>query len=525
MRDRHGAATCPEPGDPGLALASENGEPALLTGHRLAPMETALPLDHAACESARLARDARFDGVFFTAVRSTGIYCRPVCPAPAPKPSNVTYYPTAAAAAAAGFRPCLRCRPELAPEAQDALNNETLQRALALIHDGYLQDQPVADLATHVGLSARQLQRLFVARLGAAPAQIHATRRLLLAKQLLTETALPVTDVAMASGYNSLRRFNAAFLDGCGMPPTAIRRQRGTLTEGALTLRLGYRPPLDFTAMLGFLRRRAIPGIEQIDTDSYQRVIGPPERPSLLRVTADPRRPELLLHLGQVDPRAIPGIVRRVRRIFDLDADLRMVHATLAQEPLLATGIAQRPGLRVPGGWDGFEVAVRAVLGQQVSVAAAATLARRVVDRFGATLEGMPEGLDRQFPLPEVLAQASLETIGLPRTRAATVRAVAQAVVDGRLDFRAGQSLAGFVARCVALPGIGPWTAHYMALRALALPDAFPAGDLVLQQVLGGDTRLSERATEARSQPWRPWRAYAVLHLWHLATPSSGVTS
>lgn len=488
-------------------------------------METALPLDHAACESARLARDARFDGVFFTAVRSTGIYCRPVCPAPAPKPSNVTYYPTAAAAAAAGFRPCLRCRPELAPEAQDALNNETLQRALALIHDGYLQDQPVADLATYVGLSARQLQRLFVARLGAAPAQIHATRRLLLAKQLLTETALPVTAVAMASGYNSLRRFNAAFLDGCGMPPTAIRRQRGALTEGALTLRLGYRPPLDFTAMLSFLRRRAIPGIEQIDTSSYQRVIGPPEHPSLLRVTADPRRPELLLHLGQVDPRAIPAVVRRVRRIFDLDADLRMVHATLAQEPLLATGIAQRPGLRVPGGWDGFEVAVRAVLGQQVSVAAAATLARRVVDRFGATLEGMPAGLDRQFPSPEVLAQAPLETIGLPRTRAATVRAVAQAVVDGRLDFRAGQSLAGFVERCVTLPGIGPWTAHYMALRALALPDAFPAGDLVLQQVLGGGTRLSERATEARSQPWRPWRAYAVLHLWHLATPSSGVTS
>ena len=367
-----------------MALLSENGEPGPGGGHRLAPMETALPLDHTACERARLARDARFDGVFFTAVRSTGIYCRPVCPAPAPKPSNVTYYPTAAAAAAAGYRPCLRCRPELAPEAQDALDNETLQRALALIHEGYLQDQPVADLAAHVGLSARQLQRLFVARLGAAPAQIHATRRLLLAKQLLTETALPVTDVAMASGYNSLRRFNAAFLDGCGMPPTAIRRQRGALTDGALTLRLGYRPPLDFTAMLGFLRRRAIPGIEQIGTDSYQRVIGPPERPSLLRVTADPRRPELLLHLGQVDPRAIPGIVRRVRRIFDLDADLRMVHATLAQEPLLATGIAQRPGLRVPGGWDGFEVAVRAVLGQQVSVAAAATLARRVVDRFGA---------------------------------------------------------------------------------------------------------------------------------------------
>lgn len=486
-------------------------------------MDTALPLDYAACESARLARDARFDGVFFTAVRSTGIYCRPVCPAPPPKPRNVDYYPTAAAAAAAGFRPCLRCRPELAPEAQDVLSNETLQRALALIHDGYLQDAPVGALAAHVGLSARQLQRLFVARLGAAPAQIHATRRLLLAKQLLTETALPVTDVAMASGYNSLRRFNAAFVDGCGMPPTAIRRQRGALGDAPLTLRLGYRPPLDFTAMLGFLRRRAIPGIEQIDDHSYQRVIGPAARPSVIRVSADPKRPELLLQLGQVDPRAIPGIVRRVRRIFDLDADLRIVHATLAREPLLARGIAERPGLRVPGGWDGFEVAVRAVLGQQVSVAAAATLARRVVDRFGITLPGMPEGLDRQFPTPQALAEAPLDTVGLPKTRAATVRAVAAAVADGRLDFAAGQRLDSFVARCVALPGIGPWTAHYIALRALALPDAFPAGDLVLQQVLGGETRLAERATEARSHAWRPWRAYAVLHLWHLSPPAPGV--
>lgn len=487
-------------------------------------MDTALPLDHAACESARLARDARFDGVFFTAVRSTGIYCRPVCPAPPPKPRNVTYYPTAAAAAAAGFRPCLRCRPELAPDAQDALHDETLQRALALIHEGYLQEAPVAALAEHVGVSARQLQRLFVARLGATPGQIHGTRRLLLAKQLLTETALPVTDVAMAAGYNSLRRFNAAFLDGCGMPPTAIRRQRPPLAEGGPSLRLAYRPPLDFTAMLGFLRRRAIPGIERIDADSYQRVIGPPQRPSVIRVSADPRRPELLLQLGQVDPRAIPGIVRRVRRIFDLDADLRMVHATLAAEPLLAQGIAQRPGLRVPGGWEGFEVAVRAVLGQQVSVAAATTLARRVVERFGDTLPGMPDGLDRQFPTPQVLADAPLESIGLPRSRAATVRAVAAAVSDGRLAFSAGQRLEHFVARCVALPGIGPWTAHYMALRALALPDAFPAGDLVLQQVLGGGERLSERATEARSQAWRPWRAYAVLHLWHLAPSSPGAT-
>ena len=484
-------------------------------------MDTALALDTAACDRARLARDARFDGVFFTAVRSTGIYCRPVCPAPPPKPRNITYFPTAAAAASAGYRPCLRCRPELAPLAQQALAGQAVQRALALIHAGFLQDQPVAELAGKIGLSARQLQRLFVERLGATPGQIHATHRLLLAKQLLTETTLPVTDVALAAGYNSLRRFNTAFLQGCGMAPTVLRRQHHPLAadDGGLVLRLGYRPPLDFPRMLSFLRKRSLPGIELIGEDSYQRVLGTAERPTLLRVTADPKRPELRLQLGAVDPRLIPDIVRRVRRVFDLDADLQQVHAALGNEPLLARGIDERPGLRVPGGWDGFEVGVRAVLGQQVSVAAATTFARRLVDAYGAHLPGMPSEFDRQFPAPDVLAEAPLESIGLPRSRAATVRALAAACASGQLDFGPGQALEDFVARCVALPGIGPWTAQYIALRGLGQPDAFPAGDLVLQQVLGHaqGQRLSERATEARSQSWRPWRAYAVLHLWHLS--------
>lgn len=278
-------------------------------------------------------------------------------------------------------------------------------------------------------------------------------------------------------------------------------------------------PPLDFARMLAFLRKRSLPGIELIGEDSYQRVLGTPERPTLLRVTADPKRPELRLQLGAVDPRLIPDIVRRVRRVFDLDADLQQVHAALAEEPLLARGIAERPGLRVPGGWDGFEVGVRAVLGQQVSVAAATTFARRLVDAYGAHLPGMPPAFDRQFPAPAMLAEAPLESIGLPRSRAATVRALAAACASGQLDFGPGQAVEEFVARCVALPGIGPWTAHYIALRGLGQPDAFPAGDLVLQQVLGHarGQRLSERATEARSQPWRPWRAYAVLHLWHLS--------
>jgi AraC family transcriptional regulator of adaptative response / DNA-3-methyladenine glycosylase II len=469
------------------------------------------------CDRARRAKDARFDGLFFTAVRSTGIYCRPVCPAPTPKPKNISYYPSAASASAAGYRPCLRCRPELSPGAGARGGEAAVERALALIAEGWLQDQSMDTLAERVGIGARQLRRIFLAYAGATPMAVHSTRRLLLAKQLLTETTLPVTQVALAAGFNSLRRFNAAFSAGCGMPPSAIRRQRAEMPGTTLCLRMAYRPPLDFDLLLGFLRKRAIPGIERIGSDCYERVLGTTSASTFIRVSADPLRPELKLEISNADPRAIPDIVRRVRRVFDLDADLDAVASVLAEEPLLARGLRKRPGLRVPGGWDGFEVAVRAVLGQQVSVAGATTLARRLVDAFGERRsDGRPE-LDRAFPTPAALRDAPVETIGLPRARAATIRALATAVLEGRLDFSAGQGLSDFVASCVALPGIGPWTAHYLAMRGLGQPDAFPAGDLVLQQVLGGSKRLSERETEARSQAWRPWRAYAVLHLWHLS--------
>ena len=469
------------------------------------------------CDRARAARDARFDGLFFTAVRSTGIYCRPVCPAPTPKRQNVSYYPTAAAAASAGYRPCLRCRPELSPEANIRGGESLVERALAMIADGALQEASIKTLAARIGISDRQLRRIFLEHTGATPIAVHTTRRLLLAKQLLTETSLPVTQVALAAGFQSLRRFNAAFLDGCGMAPTAIRRQRGDAPGGTLTLRLGYRPPLDFPAMLAFLGKRTIPGIERVSGDSYERVLGPADASTWIRVTADTNKSELLLAISDTDPRAIPDIVRRVRRIFDLEADLQAVHSVLGKSPLLAAAIRKRPGLRVPGGWDGFEVAARAVLGQQVSVAGAATLARRMVETYGEHRSPSRDGLDRMFPSPERLVDAPLEKIGLPKSRAATLRALARAVIEKRVDFAAGQRLEAFVENFVALPGIGAWTAHYVAMRALSHPDAFPAGDLVLQQVLSDAKRLNERETEAQSQAWRPWRAYAVLHLWHLA--------
>ena len=381
-------------------------------------MVTAAPAatlpDPRVCEQARLSRDPRFDGLFFTAVSSTGIYCRPVCPAPAPRPSNVRYYGSAAAAEAAGYRPCLRCRPELSPgEGAWRRGDETVARALKLIDQGALADAPLASLADRVGIGERQLRRLFVDRVGAAPIGVHGTRRLLFAKQLLTETALSVTDVAMAAGFGSLRRFNTTFREAYRMAPRDLRRRPRTDGDDALVLRLGYRPPHDLAAML-------------------------------------------------------------------------------------------------------------AILGQQVSVAAARTLATRIAHRFGTALDAPPApGLTHLFPTPEVLADADLAGIGLTRARADTVRGMARALLDGRIDFRPERTLDDFVARWTALPGIGAWTAHYVAMRALGHPDAFPADDLVLRRALavGDETPPTARALTGIAEAWRPWRAYAVIHLWRDATP------
>ncbi len=473
------------------------------------------------CERARASRDARFDGLFFTAVRSTGIFCRPVCPAPTPRRDRIVWFPTAAAASAAGFRPCLRCRPELSPDVRARDADDAVARALALIAEGALQDGSVTGLAARVGVGARQLRRLFLARVGATPLTVHATRRLLLAKQLLTESSLPVTQIAWAAGFNSLRRFNAAFHAGCGMAPGVLRKRPAAGRQTTLRLRLGFRPPFAFAEMLAFLRARAIPGVERVGEDRYERILGPTAAPTRICVTHDPDRPELLLDVEHADPRAIQGIIRRVRRLFDLDADLAAVCATLSSDPLLARAIHRRPGLRVPGGWDGFEIAVRAVLGQQVSVKAATTFAQRVVAAFGDRYASDDAGLDRRFPTPARLRDAPLESIGLPARRAATLRGLAAAVDAGRVGFHAGQRLDTFATALCALPGIGAWTANYIAMRALGHPDAFPAGDLVVQQVLGSGKRMDERATAARSRAWQPWRAYAVIHLWRMAQDDS----
>jgi len=480
------------------------------------------------CEQARLSRDARFDGLFFTAVTSTGIYCRPVCPAPAPKRENVRYFGNAAAAEAAGFRPCLRCRPELSPgDGAWRRGDTTVARALKLIDEGALAEQPLAALAGRVGVGERQLRRLFVDRLGAAPLGVHGTRRLLFAKQLLTETTLPITQVALAAGFGSLRRFNATFLDAYRMAPRDLRRRPTAGADNVLTLRLGYRPPYDFAAMLAFLRGRALPGVELVDDSSYARVIALLDdragaAPGWLRVSAwadGENALKLELH-GTASTRLL-DIVNRLRRMFDLDADPQAIASALSASNRLRPLLQARPGLRLPSGWEGFEIAVRAVLGQQVSVAAARTLAARLAQRFGQPLpEGyaMP-GLQHLFPTPAALADADLASIGLTRARADTVRTVARALLDGRVDFRSERTLEDFTARWIALPGIGPWTAQYIAMRGLGHPDAFPTDDLVLRRAASDDgSPLGSKALAACAQAWRPWRAYAVIQLWSEAT-------
>lgn len=477
----------------------------------------ALP-DRQTCEQARLTRDARFDGLFFTAVTTTRIYCRPVCPAPAPKPSNVRYYANAAAAEAAGFRPCLRCRPELAPgNALWRRGEHAVARALKLIDDGLLAEQPLGALALRVGVGSRQLRRLFVTHLGAPPIDVHTTHRLLFAKQLLTETVLPVTEVALASGFRSLRRFNAAFAKANRIAPRELRRQPRAVTGEALVLRLGYRPPYDFTALLAFLRTRALPGVEVVDEHAYARVFGTTTAQGWLRLSAWPDGEHALrLELHGAPPDQMLPLVTRLRRMFDLDADPQAIAVTLGATTVLKPLLRKRPGLRLPGGWDGFEIAVRSVLGQQVSVAAARTLATRIVQRFGEPLDDAPApGLERLFPTPQRLADADLHEIGVTNARAATIRALAGALLDGHVDFRRELPLEAFVARWMALPGIGAWTAHYIAMRALSHPDAFPAADLILRRAAAGDgPELTTRALEVLAEAWRPWRAYAVMHLW-----------
>jgi AraC family transcriptional regulator of adaptative response / DNA-3-methyladenine glycosylase II len=478
-------------------------------------------LDRDACYRSLQTRDARFDGRLFTGVTSTGIYCRPVCPARTPLLENCRFFASAAAAQDAGFRPCLRCRPETAPDlASWRGTSSTVSRALALIADGGLDggEAGVDALAERLGVGGRQLRRLFQQHLGASPIAVAQTRRVLFAKQLIQETRMPLAEVALAAGFGSVRRFNETFRQLFRRAPGELRRKGvAEMPSGSgVTLRLRYRPPYDWAAMLAFLEARAIDGVEQVEGGCYRRTVSHEGQRGTVEVRHEPAHDSLAVTLRFPSVRAFPALLARVRRVFDVGADIETIGAHLSRDAFLAPLLARRPGLRAPGGWDGFELAVRAVLGQQVSVAAARGLAGRLVGLCGDELPDAEPGLSRAFPSAERVAAADLGALGMPGARREALKALAEAALADPTLFQPRGSVEEATARLCAIRGVGEWTAQYIALRALRETDAFPASDLGLLR--GAASEGGARPTPAellrRAEAWRPWRAYAAQHLW-----------
>lgn len=476
--------------------------------------DTRIGADAEQAYRALLSRDARFDGRLYVGVTTTGIYCRPICRVRAPRASSCQFFASAAAAEHAGFRPCLRCRPELAPgwSAMDA--GPVLAVAAARLLEQHAGALDMPGLARRVGVGERHLRRIFVAHYGVVPSEYALTRRLLLAKQVLTETTLTVLEVAMLAGFGSVRRLNAVFRERYRMTPGDLRRRgaSATLRGDPLTLRLDYRPPLDLPRLLAFFTARAVPGVEQVDAGVYRRTLVLQDaqgqaHAGWIEVQAG-EGDRLQLRLADGLRPVLPTVLAAVRRQFDLDADpVRIAQA-------LGSLAVSRPGLRLPGAMDPFEQAVRAILGQQVSVAAATTLAGRIAMRCGTPLPTPFAALSHLFPAPTHLAELPLQTLrdcGVLATRARSIHALAQAVVEGRVRWDGAMTVPALLQALQALPGIGEWTAQYIALRCLSWPDAFPHTDLIVRRAFPGH---SPQQVLAHAERWRPWRGYATLHLW-----------
>lgn len=473
-----------------------------------------MELDQAVCSRARLSRDARFDGKFFIGVRSSGVYCRPICPARTANEKNVRYFPTAASAAEAGYRPCLRCRPECSPGTPAWLGTpSTVLRALRLIDENMLDEGGMESLAAKLGIGSRHLRRLFLRYLGASPSAVLQTRRLQFAKKLIDETTLPMNQVAIAAGFGCVRRFNAAIRKVYDRTPSHIRtlsREQRQQPQHHYDFRLRYRPPFDWDRMLRFLAARATPGVEAVESGSYKRSILLNGIAGTFEVSHDAGTHALGARVQFEDPRALFTIVERIRAMFDLSADWVEIAKSLKRDPSLEERIDAAPGLRVPGCWDAFELTVRAILGQQVTVAGATTLAGRLAKAHGRPFAA-GGSLTHLFPRPEELAEASLADVSLPKARAETIRAVARAACKGDINFRATADATTFAEQLCEIPGIGRWTAQYVAMRALREPDAYPVADLGLLRALD---ITSARELEQRSEAWKPWRAYAAMYLW-----------
>ncbi len=480
--------------------------------------------DDDACYRALLARDPRFDGVFFVAVSTTGVYCRPICTAKTPGRDRCSFFATAALAERAGFRACFKCRPEIAPGRHaidviapvDACKRLALA-AVALVEDGALDEANVPALASRLGVSDRHLRRTMERELGVGPLELAQTRRLAMAKRLLAETSLPATQIAHASGFRSVRRFNAAFLERFGRPPTDLRRPTRDDERDGVTLRLDYRPPFDWEHLAGFFASRAVRGVERVDEAGYARVVRIGDRTGVLRVTPAKQRASLLVTIAPSLVPHVAAITSGVRRMFDLDAEPHAIKRALERDETFRPLVTARPGTRLPGAIDPFEASVRALVGQQVSVSAASTIAGRIAEALGTRVDLGP-GLTHAFPDAPTVASTAAGTIaglGMPLARAEGIVALARAVSDDPALLGRSLDPEASVAALERIRGVGPWTSHYIAMRALHWPDAFPAGDLVVRRALGD---VPTRQAIARVAEIRPFRAYAVLHLWRAAS-------
>jgi AraC family transcriptional regulator of adaptative response / DNA-3-methyladenine glycosylase II len=483
-------------------------------------------LDEDACYRALLVRDARFDGAFFVGVRTTGVYCRPICPARTPRRDRCSFFERAALAEQAGYRACFRCRPEVAPRGIASVDaaSALAARAARRIDEGALDEGSLESLARELGVTSRHVRRAMDRELGVSPLAYARTRRLALAKQLMTDARLPLTDVAFGAGYRSVRRFNAEFRERFGCSPSASKlARRSRRGAPAIELRLDHRLPYDWPALLAFLGARAVPGVEHVDSASYTRALAVEGAAGVVRVQRADRPGSVVVRVSAPLARALPLVVCRVRALFDLDARPDLVDAALRRDASMRASLRAHPGLRVPGTLDPFEGAIRAVLAQQVSTRAARTLGGRLAERFGAAIaveDGSP--VHRVFPDARALAALRPEAvaaIGLPIARARTLVALADAVASGRVGLGSASPVAEQTERLLAIPGIGPFTASVIAMRALGWPDAFPANDLVVLRALGARTAAK---AEAASQHLSPFRSYYVMHLWQRAAEGEG---
>ena len=487
-----------------------------------------MKLNQEVCYRALKSKDARFDGRFFTAVSTTGIYCRPICPARTPQRQNLTFYRTAAAAEEAGFRPCLRCRPEATPGAPDWMPEcDMVSRALRRIQTGALDEAGVSELAATLGVGERHLSRLFQKHLGASPLAVARSRRAHFARKLIGETRLPMTRIAFSAGYGSVRRFNAEIVRTFGKSPTSLRRRskRSDQSDPMLGLLLPYRPPYSWDGLLRFLQPRCIPGVERIEGEQYRRTFRIGDEAGWLEIRHREEQNAVLLRVPPEHPTLLFPLSEKVQRLLDLRADPAVIAAHLRDAPGDRI-VRDSPVHRVPGAFDPFELAVRIILGQQVSVAAATTLAGRLVEQFGDPCTfARPQGLERLFPSPERLAGADLVRIGMPRTRAAAIAGLSAKVAAGELRLGPDCDPDQVRAQLTSLAGVGAWTAEFICMRVLSFPDAFPAGDLGLRKAAAAaGTKLTARQLEQRAESWRPFRAYAAMALWnHLK--ANGVSS